>query len=283
MRHRLLALVALLVAMSLSAAAFSEETAPVFADLRAYAPEGTFLAPGEEPVFTQDSYKSSDIAVTLSKQRVDRSDVTVADIYLTSVEHLRRAYGDDRWKGPAERLHAIALRNQAIVAMNGDYATALSAGLVIANGTALQSTGNRKRDHCIIFRDGRMVTFLKGEMDLEEMLSEDLWQSFLFGPALLVDGVAIEQIKTDVAPANPRSVLGYYEPGHYCFVQVDGRSSKSRGLTITGLAEFMESLGCVSAYNLDGGQSSSMYFHGAIITDPYRSGRRVTDIVYIGP
>ena len=61
---------------------------------------------------------------------------------------------------------------------------------------------------------------------------------------------------SNVENANPRSVLGYFEPGHYCFVQVDGRGSRSklekgktsRGMELTVLAEFMENLGCKAAY-----------------------------------
>ena len=52
------------------------------------------------------------------------------------------------------------------------------------------------------------------------------------------------------------------------------------------LAEVMQGLGCETAYNLDGGGSSTMWFMGEIINVP-TSGwgvgeRRVSDIVYIG-
>ncbi len=282
MHHKPFLVAALFLILSLAAGGLAEADAPVFADLGANAPEGTFLEPGAEPVATADSFRNEHVSVTVTRERVDRSDVTVADIRLSSVEYLRRAFGNEEWDGEAERLHAIALRSQAVVAMNGDYASVLSAGLVVANGETLRDTRNRQRDHCLFLRDGRMVLYLRGEMDVEEALSQDVWQAFLFGPALVRDGKAIENIKTNVGPANPRSVIGYYAPGHYCFVQVDGRSSNSRGLTITALAEFMASLGCQAAYNLDGGQSSLMYFRGAIITDPYRGGRQVTDVVYIG-
>ena len=49
----------------------------------------------------------------------------------------------------------------------------------------------------------------------------------------------------------------------------------------------MESLGVQTAYNLDGGGSSTMYFNGQIINKPTTNGnsikeRSVSDIVYIG-
>ena len=53
------------------------------------------------------------------------------------------------------------------------------------------------------------------------------------------------------------------------------------------MAEFMQSLGTVTAYNLDGGGSSTMYFNGELVNNPTTSGRSikersVSDIVYIG-
>ena len=64
-------------------------------------------------------------------------------------------------------------------------------------------------------------------------------------------------------------------------------AEESAGLSLSQLAEFMKCLGVVSAYNLDGGGSSTMYFNGEIINNPTTNGRSikersVSDIVYIG-
>jgi len=49
----------------------------------------------------------------------------------------------------------------------------------------------------------------------------------------------------------------------------------------------MESLGVTTAYNLDGGGSSTMVFNGKVLNNPTTDGRKisersVSDIVYIG-
>ena len=60
-----------------------------------------------------------------------------------------------------------------------------------------------------------------------------------------------------VANRNPRTGIGYFEPGHYCLVVVDGRDGDSApGASIEEFASVFESLGCTQAYNLDGGGSS---------------------------
>ena len=74
---------------------------------------------------------------------------------------------------------------------------------------------------------------------------------------------------------------------HYLFVVSDGRTNESEGLSLYELAEFLQSLGVKTAYNLDGGGSSTMYFNGNVINQPTTRGknikeRSVSDIVYIG-
>lgn len=260
----------------------AQASQPSLPDLRANAPQGTFLEPGQQPQVTENSYRSEHIAVNISKQRVANSDVTVADIYVANVGYLRRALGNDKWKGGSQRVTDMVLSNQAIVAISGDYASLLTAGLVAANGEILRKSPNKQRDNALLFTDGTMVTFGRGKLTSADFQPENLWHAFLFGPALLgPDGQALEKIRSNVGVANPRSVIGYYAPGHYCFVVVDGRTSKNRGLTMTALSKLMADLGCKAAYNLDGGQSAMMVFRGAVVSDPYKGGREVTDIVYI--
>ena len=43
----------------------------------------------------------------------------------------------------------------------------------------------------------------------------------------------------------------------------------------------MEELGCQVAYNLDGGQTSTMTFGDEIANQPYKGGRLTSDIIYI--
>ena len=87
--------------------------------------------------------------------------------------------------------------------------------------------------------------------------------------------------------SNPRTAIGILEPLHYVFVVSDGRTEESEGLTLYELAEFMQSIGAATAYNLDGGGSSTIYFNGEVINNPTTDGksireRSVSDIVYVG-
>jgi len=58
---------------------------------------------------------------------------------------------------------------------------------------------------------------------------------------------------------NPRTALGIKRDGSVVLYVVDGRQSHSRGLSLVDLAKHMIALGCVDAFNLDGGGSSTMF------------------------
>ena len=85
----------------------------------------------------------------------------------------------------------------------------------------------------------------------------------------------------NIRRANPRVGLGYYAPGHYCFIVVDGRTDDASGLTLEQFAQLFASLGCKAAYNLDGGRSSFMVYDGTVLNDPYKGGRSVSDCILI--
>ncbi|MCD8021916.1 MAG: phosphodiester glycosidase family protein, partial [Lachnospiraceae bacterium] len=115
-------------------------------------------------------------------------------------------------------------------------------------------------------------------------------QAIPLGAELIEHGVISVSEGDEVGKAkasNPRTAIGIIDSLHYVFVVSDGRTDESEGLTLSELAEFMSGLGVVTAYNLDGGGSSTMYFNGEIVNNPTTTGksikeRKVSDIVYIG-
>jgi len=86
--------------------------------------------------------------------------------------------------------------------------------------------------------------------------------------------------------SNPRTAIGQISDLHYVLVVADGRTDESAGLSLSEIAEFMQGLGVTTAYNLDGGGSSTMVFNGTAINNPTTNGNRikersVSDIVCI--
>lgn len=254
--------------------------------------EALFLPRGVE--WTENSYRSQNLYIQITTRRECGSDVYIAEIYARTAQSLRRAFGGEAWNTRSERIGTLAQRSGAVLALMGDNGHLLKAGYVVGNGQLWRSRGNQQRDLCVLYRDGSMVIH-KAPAD-EALIDAQqqqglIWQTFVFGPSLLDDaGKALEAFPTsDVERSNPRAVIGYDQPGHYYLVQVDGRGTLStlepgasnEGMTLAQLAQLMESLGCSAAYNLDGGQSASMWFCDRVISTPYHNGRAVGDVIVL--
>ena len=109
------------------------------------------------------------------------------------------------------------------------------------------------------------------------------------GPSLVENGEIVVDTNSEVGQSmssNPRTAIGIIDENHYIIIVSDGRTSESEGLSLYEIAEIMKSYGVKTAYNLDGGGSSTMYFNGQVINKPTTNGniseRAVSDIVYIG-
>ena len=83
--------------------------------------------------------------------------------------------------------------------------------------------------------------------------------------------------------AAQRMCLAQIGPLEYLCISSEGPEDPgSTGLTLEQFAELVASFeGVINAYNLDGGQSSMMWYGGEVISSPHKGGRPVGDIVYI--
>lgn len=253
-----------------------------------------FCQPGESWVISDNEYKSESIHITITTGREYDSNYYIADIYVRSVQNMKRLINlSSKNKKVAANGQKLVDSVGAVLAVNGDYVgNDVSKGYIYANGECLRETKHTATDMCFVMNDGTIEEYFKNTVKYKEVKERGIWHSFLFGPSLLKDGKAItvptaftkSGTGTRVGPKNPRTVLGYYEPGHYAIIVVDGRRSKkteSEGMKLTELSAFCEKLGLTSAYNLDGGASSMMWFNGHLVNKPADGGRTLTEILYI--
>lgn len=239
-------------------------------------------------VSTSDSYTSPNISISVKQytKGSSKSPITyyVADIYISKIECLQTGFAKDKYGvGYSENVLSMDARFNAVLTINGDYYGNGKSGVVIRNGIAYRNVADNS-DICVLYYNGTMRTFLASEFDFNQAVQDGAYQAWTFGPALLDEnGDSLTEFPTTrVTPKNPRSAIGYYEPGHYCFVLVDGRESGySVGMTMSELSSLMKELGCKVAYNLDGGKSSAMTFNDAYANQPYDGGRAVSDCVFI--
>lgn len=242
---------------------------------------------------TNDSFDDNNIHVKLKQERIADTDVYFVDIQLNSIQYLKAAFAKNTYgRNINEPTSKIAEEHGAIAAINGDFYGFRDYGYVIRNGVLYRSNYKNDTEQVFaIYDDGRCETFLSKDISAQQLMDNGAIQMLSFGPALVENGVVtVQESDPDdletIAGRNPRTAIGMIEPLHYVFVVVDGRTRESVGYTFYELANVMLDYGCIEAYNLDGGGSSTLYFNGKVIntpTDGITVGEReVSDIVYIG-
>ena len=251
-------------------------------------------------VSTADSYTSPDIAIHLTRKQYNTgiTDLTgggrhvqygtdtsyvLADIYVADIRCLQTAFAQNTYGvGYSEKLSDMADRLGAVLAVNGDsYSNNLNRnnGTIIRNGVIYRSM-QTDTETCVLNWNGTMQIYQPGTVNINDMIQNGAYQSWVFGPSLLNDdGSAKFSFLTRgyLKESHPRTAIGYYEPGHYCLLLVDGRQKTSRGMYLTEMSQLFADLGCKAAYNLDGGHCSFMYFNGSIANHPYKPEHEIAD------
>lgn len=254
--------------------------------------EEPIITESEEAVITETGYQSSSILISITHERVNDTEVYIGEVIIKDPSLLKAGLANDSFgRNLKQYTSTIAANNNAIFAINGDYYGFRESGYVMRNGYMYRTNG-RSGEQCdgmAIFDDGHMEVYKEPEIDAQALADRGAVQIFCFGPALIKDSEILVNEDSEVEMSwndNPRTAIGQISPLHYLFVVSDGRTDESRGLSLNSLALFMKSKGCNTAYNLDGGGSSTMWFMGKVVnvpTDGRRFGERgISDIVYIG-
>ena len=244
-----------------------------------------------EAVVSETAYIDENIQITITEYREYDTSIYVADIILSSPEYLQTAFAQNAYgRNVTEKTSEIAESAGAILAINGDYYGAQEDGYVFRNGVLYRNTSSSGQEDLVIYEDGSFAIINETDVTGEELLADGAQQVLSFGPALIENGTVVVSENDEVGKAktsNPRTAIGIVDNLHYMFVVSDGRTDENAGLSLLQLSEFMKEFGVTTAYNLDGGVSSTMYFNGKVINNPTTNGRSiaersVSDIVYIG-
>lgn len=242
---------------------------------------------------TDSSYKDDNISINLTETTVNNTQVYVADVTVSSSDYLKTAFAQNSFgTNVTAKTSVTAADNNAILAVNGDYYGANSSGYVIRNGVVYRDTvrENSSNGDLAIYKDGSFKIIYEDQISADQLVKDGVVNLLAFGPALVENGeiaVGKNQEVGQAMASNPRTAIGIIDENHYIIVVSDGRTSESEGLSLYQLAEVMKSHGVKTAYNLDGGGSSTLYFNGQVINKPTTGGnkiseRAVSDIVYIG-
>lgn len=244
----------------------------------------------DEVVVTEHSYTSPRVSINVETKEfgegAGKSVYHVADIYVASLDNFRTYTANDElayWS--TQDAMEMDADSHAILAISGDFYSYQPKGFLARNGV-LYMSDQTHCDLCVLYNSGVMACYGRNDYKVEDIWSRGVAQAWNFGPSLLDENGKVKpsyELSTAVSYPNPRSAVGYYEPGHYCFIVVDGRQDGySKGLTIPELAQIFQDLGCTCAYNLDGGGSALMTFlHQRYSRQSNGAGRELGDILLI--
>lgn len=242
---------------------------------------------------TDTSYSDGNISVNLTEKTVNDTQIYVADVTLSSADYLKTALAQNSYgTNVTAKTSVTAAENNAILAVNGDYYGANSSGYVIRNGVVYRDSVREDASNgdLAIYKGGSFKIIYENQISADQLVQDGVVNLLAFGPSLVENGEITVDTNTEVGQAmasNPRTAIGIIDENHYIIVVSDGRTSESKGLSLYQMSEVMKSYGVKTAYNLDGGGSSTLYFNGRVINKPTTGGskiseRAVSDIVYIG-
>ncbi len=232
-----------------------------------------------------DNYRSGTVSVSVSHFAYAGAVCFLADIYIQHIESLRTEFGGGSYGASRESVADMAARTGALIAVNGDQYLRVNWGPLVRNGVWYRDRLEKTSDLCVLYQNGVMETFAAGKADVDALEKSAVYQSWICGPRLLDDdGAPMTKFTCplDFTARAARCAIGYYEPGHYCLLLVDGtQNPASEGMLLEDLSLLFSELGCKAAYNLYGGASALMYASAGAVSTPYAEERSVSDILYI--
>lgn len=160
-----------------------------------------------------------------------------------------------------------------------DMKTGACIGNLIADGKLVQ-LGVSQWINFGVLRNGTLVAGYLNERDIREgdfatLATGHCWlvrqgRSFV-DKAASIEGVSSSFIKL----LAPRVAVGWNKDGEILLLEVDGYAPPKNGLDLHQFAQLALELGFVSAVNMDGGGSSTVYYKGNVVnrcTDGCASG-----------
>ena len=264
--------------------------------------EELYSEAGKEQIsFIEDKqiwhYKNHQLNLYIEKKYLEEydSNVYITHIFTNDFSLLKIGNGgESATDTKTYRAYEISDKYQAIYAQSGDTfldSRNTDRGIVIRDGIIIRD--KLTYDIMAFFNDGSAEVYHKDDnITAQQLVDMGVHTTLAFGPILVENReVSVECAYDELAVRNPRSAIGYVEPGHYVMIVCDGRDDEvSKGLGMIQLAKLFEDEGCETAYNLDGGSTSTITFFGNYITR--RTGhhgvpeiynhRMVAELIYIG-
>ena len=211
----------------------------------------------------------------------------IVDIQIGDASQLRTAAAESFDTDTTDDTVNIARRVNAVVAFNADFINRQKNGYIFRQGVFFRDNLKGKQDVLQIDEDGNFHPVhlpKKGELS-DTADGKRIINAFHFGPILVEDGEVVSGWK-DFGYLKPdeyyaRLALCQVGPLHYKVILTTHLQSQITGVRLKDFAQLCKDEGAIVAYNLDGGESTTLYFHDERVNNQYKvTFRKVPDIFY---
>ena len=276
----------LLLALALCTAlpcARAEETftpIPWDAEVMPYAPH--------EDGYLPDNAGYHDDSLDIRIETFRRDDTTVMAVYVTIADpsQLRTGIAGSWISKRTAPVSKTLEKYGGVLGINGDYYTYHSQGIVVRNTQQVRMVPVKGRDTLIIDENGDFTILSPTTKEAFDAFEGQVVHAFCFGPGLVVDGqelTDLDQVSMDNGKGKKtqRIALGQTGPLSYLILACEGPENPgSVGFDLLQMAALCKELGCINAYNLDGGSSSTIAMQGEKINSVSSNKiRYVSDII----
>ena len=258
-------LIALVCALCVLVAAFVFVDVKLFAIYSSAAGKGFAGFPSKDTGADADySYQTDNVRIAVYEYNEYPDVYWVGDVWVKNLDAFQSIFSEGEYNSSPDLAETMARKSNAILAINSDW----NDGIVFRNGEYYGIDYTLGGAQLVMYKDGSMEAFdCSYDVTPEQLEEKGAWNSWSFGPVLVRDGKPVENLEQNGFA--PRTAIGYYSPGHYCFFVCDGRQSGyAVGMDYSDMADLFVKLGCKLAFNLDGGASSQILFNGKIINNP---------------
>ena len=247
---------------------------------------------GDKETFVGE-YKTDRVQIGVSKVVDGDLNYYICDIKVKSVYDFHTAFANNSIGG---RLitSKLAASVGAGFAVNGDFCGFRNSGIIIREGKLYRNKKSDNWDLCYLNKYGDLIVCKNDKQDGKTLVNDGVYQSWCFGPTLVENYKAYTKGNFNTpdlsqSAREPRTAIGQIDELHYIILVVDavrdpngtGGWTTIGGMSFTELANTFVSLGCKTAYNLDGGASTALWLNGKLANNPAGSGERaVSDIIY---
>lgn len=251
-------------------------------------------APDKSNYFTDGNkkgYKDSTIEVVCWKEtHKNNAELCFADITIKHPSQFRRQWSNGDYNSNKYQTPLIMFNSsKGVIGMSADFYKFRKYGIIVQYGTVICDVKGVNYDLDVLVVDYNGDFHIWKDNDLRDHIqkngADDIMLSFTFGPALIVDGKpydsSVDTSKKyqlgEPMDSSGRTAIGQLGKLHYLLCTVGNPGSRR-----PGVADIMAAKGCITAYNLDGGQSGTMLFDSKVYNKiAYKGNERpMSDILY---